>query len=591
MAKPDITARRKLREEKEDAEDGLKFVIDGAKIRCDLCTIPDGDLKTNYDAPSIQDKRVVTVVERDRTSLIFKGNCKKSFFRSSPCATVMKLGEWKNPGTVYFQDELAVLLRSTIKCEYGGVDIKIWDCGQRNEIINLDTTGLAVPDFTPDFDVKFELDQTENTIVPFGILDFENKEENQFFRFKYTLEKNNIDKLYFEIIAENGEQLYAYTCLKPVIIQNENKEHFFKTEKTSQIPMASAEATIGSPDFEPVDYTTMGSYTISWDGFDNDDIYDSTRFNGKEITARITAIKDNIPKTIAVDFSTKYNEVKWTDVKIDKKTKRIDVTLRVNLTDGGAQGLECNTFKIGEEISSETFTSNELDPFKDIVAKICPWDKIPEDIITPDKPIIKKRTRSFKELEKLAIEGLNYHWGRNRNHNEGKNVKINKVDFEVFINSINTNQNSIGGIKLIYNTNGNWLRSGNPDTIEDPMSAVGNLVSRKAICYNIAYIKNERWDYYEEESEDCDFMFTSAHEIGHTILKAYGGTIHSYGHKGSVNPYTQNKNENAVIFPLNGEIDIMPYYINRLNIDSFNKYIAVEKDVLSFIWLTKIKLK
>ncbi|SHL95044.1 PAAR-like protein [Flavobacterium chilense] len=145
MAKPDNTLKRKMREEKENAEDGLKFVIDGAKISCDLCTVPDGDLKANFDTPSIQDKRVVTVVEKDMTSLIFKGNCKKSPYSSSPCASVMKLTDWKDPGTVYFQDQLPVLLRSTIKCEYGGVDIKITDCGQRNLITNIDTIGAPVP--------------------------------------------------------------------------------------------------------------------------------------------------------------------------------------------------------------------------------------------------------------------------------------------------------------------------------------------------------------------------------------------------------------------------------------------------------------
>ncbi|KQB42745.1 PAAR-like protein [Flavobacterium aquidurense] len=149
MDKRDNSLRRKEREEKQEAKNGLKFVIDGAKIRCNSCTIPDGDLKANYDTASIQDKRVVTVVEKDMRSLIFKGNCKKSFMNLSPCASVMKLGEWKNPGTVYFQDELAVLLRSTIKCEYGGVDITIWDCGQRNVITNLDTLGAPVPEYTP----------------------------------------------------------------------------------------------------------------------------------------------------------------------------------------------------------------------------------------------------------------------------------------------------------------------------------------------------------------------------------------------------------------------------------------------------------
>ncbi|KOP39804.1 DUF4280 domain-containing protein [Flavobacterium sp. WLB] len=145
MAKPNITTKRKEREEKEDAEDGLKFVIDGAKLQCDLCTVPVGDLKVNYDTPSIQDKRVATIVEKDNSSLIFNGKCKKSPNSSSPCASVMKLADWKNVGTVYFQDESPLLLRSTIKCEYGGTDIKITDCGQRNVIEKIDTTGAPVP--------------------------------------------------------------------------------------------------------------------------------------------------------------------------------------------------------------------------------------------------------------------------------------------------------------------------------------------------------------------------------------------------------------------------------------------------------------
>lgn len=106
------------------------------------------------------------------------------------------------------------------------------------------------------------------------------------------------------------------------------------------------------------------------------------------------------------------------------------------------------------------------------------------------------------------------------------------------------------------------MRSGNPGTVEDPMSAIGNLISREAICYNVGYIKVEKWRYRFENNEDREFKETTAHEIGHTILKAYGGTIYSYGHKGSVNPYTQNENANATPYPISGEIDIMPYYTN-----------------------------
>jgi hypothetical protein len=160
MAKPDNTLKRKEREEKEDAEDGLKFVIDGAKLKCDLCIVPEGDLKVNYDTPSTQDKRTATVVEKDKKSVIFKGNCKKSPQSASPCASVMKLADWKDVGTVYFQDEFPLLLKSTIKCEYGGVDIKITDSAQRNVIEKIDTTGAPVPPMEKvdvDLIVEFEL--------------------------------------------------------------------------------------------------------------------------------------------------------------------------------------------------------------------------------------------------------------------------------------------------------------------------------------------------------------------------------------------------------------------------------------------------
>ncbi|MFD1606063.1 PAAR-like protein [Flavobacterium artemisiae] len=158
MAKPDNTLKRKEREEKEEAEDGLKFVIDGAKIKCDLCTAPDGEVKVSFDPPTIQDKKVVTVVEKDMSSLMFKGNCKKSPNQASPCASVMKLGDWKDVGTVYFQDQFPLLLKSTVKCDYGGTAIKITDCGQRNEVEKVDTTGAPVPPLEKvevDFIVKF----------------------------------------------------------------------------------------------------------------------------------------------------------------------------------------------------------------------------------------------------------------------------------------------------------------------------------------------------------------------------------------------------------------------------------------------------
>ena len=136
---------RKENEAEEKAEDGLKHVIDAAKIKCDLCVTPEGDLKVNFDTPTIQDKKTATIKEKDMTSLIFKGNCKKSPYSNSPCASVMQLADWKNTGTSLIQDQPPLLLKSTIKCNYGGTDIAITDCGQKCEPEEIDVVGVPVP--------------------------------------------------------------------------------------------------------------------------------------------------------------------------------------------------------------------------------------------------------------------------------------------------------------------------------------------------------------------------------------------------------------------------------------------------------------
>jgi hypothetical protein len=128
--------KKEAKEEKkkeEKASDGQKIVLDGAKLQCTLCTNPVGDLKVNFDTPTTQGKKTATVKEKDMKSLIFKGNCTKSPQSSSPCASMMQLGKWKDVGTSKVQEQFPLLLKSTIKCNYGGVDIKITDCGQRNE--------------------------------------------------------------------------------------------------------------------------------------------------------------------------------------------------------------------------------------------------------------------------------------------------------------------------------------------------------------------------------------------------------------------------------------------------------------------------
>lgn len=448
-----------------------------------------------------------------------------------------------------------------------------------------------------DFDIDFSLDASLRTVVPLGILDFGNNYENPFFAFNYSLSKSPVEALHFQITDESGKPIYNMGYLEPIVVTAPKKTKIAQDAK-AQTPVLNLENPIKSWKYESVfkahlltepDFTQPGSYTIFWDGFNNEEVYDSKNFDNKRLIAKITAVKGGIQKSIEIDFTTEYDKVKWVDVLINRKSKKIDVTLRVNLKDGGAEGFEPQNYR--EPLDDPRIPSRRRHPSEGVPKEYRDRMGYPP-IMTP--------TRNYQQLEQLAIEGLNYHWGRNNNHAVAKNVMIAEQPYEVNMNAINLDddEKAIDDISLVYNTNGPWMRSGNPGTIEGIISLIGNLVSREAICYNVGYLKySNGWGYRRESQEDPEFKDTSAHEIGHTILKAYGGTTYSYGHKGSVTVATQSKKSTAPELPLSGEIDLMPYY--RENVlggeasqpNYHARRVAAEKDVLSLLWLTKIKVR
>lgn len=404
-----------------------------------------------------------------------------------------------------------------------------------------------------DFQIQIKRKTNKNTFVPLGVPAYSGTKENEFIEFEIEVSQNAIDSFIIEI-EQGGTTIYTVNS------------------GTNGLPK-----TYG-----------VGKHIFKWDGFDKNGIYDSTSFlNGKLKAIVKGKFNGKEKKADTGEFSFEYKEVKWVDTKIDKNTNRIDITLRVNLKDGGAKGIDCYE------------KDTDPDPKLRIPVKVCPWDKIPKSRIKYyGKTPIKTRAKSFTDLEQLAIDGLNYHWGRNQNHFIAKNASINGTQYEVYVNTINTKVDAMDDVSLVFNTNNSWMRSGNPGTVEDPISFVGNIVSREAICYNVGYIKySDDWGYNNLNGENIEFKDTSAHEIGHTILKAYGGTFYSYGHKGSVNTVTQSRKPSAPKIPIKGEIDIMPYYNNNSlgneysQKDYHKRRVASKKDVLSLVWLTKIELK
>ncbi|CAA0209226.1 conserved hypothetical protein [Tenacibaculum maritimum] len=369
--------------------------------------------------------------------------------------------------------------------------------------------------------------------IPLGIPDFKGKKDRDFIQVSYLIEGNDAVELTIQI-RDGGKIIYQE-----------------KITDSSKL--------------------TKGEHRWKWNGFDSNGIYDSTVFTtAKDLNIYTIAIdnEENYSRK-RVEFTAKYSEVKWVDVKINKNTKRIDVTLRVNLKDGGEIGTEKDCTQVG----SGQYSS---------IKTVCPWKKIPEkDIKRNGKPPIKSRTKSFKDLKQLALEGLSYHWGRNKNHFIAKNVDINGELYEVFVNAINTTENAIAPLSTKFVTNGSPGRSRNWELSRILYFNIGYL------DFSSWYNLSSDWRYRSLTFATDLFRETSAHEIGHEVLLAYGGHIYSKKHKETS---TILQSENAGLKYPSGEIDLMKYF-DEVYAPDFRKVIASEKDVLSLIWLTKLELK
>ena len=581
--------KREEQKKEEQKTESQLFIINQAKIKMNSHM---GTFKVLNDVPTIQDKPVGTMVEKSPANF--------SFLDGFQVLSV--IGDWQDTGTAKYQDNNALIKKSTLMVtgkmpppsapiETG--KIEFIDSGQINVIEKINTSGIPVPENeNPDFDIKISLCKDGySTVVPMGILDFENKYENAFFAFEYTLSSNDIDKLTLEIIDENDKTIYGENYVPEVIIPIGKKENvrtslekglkeFLKREgKPSRIwEWMEVYRDFNIP---KNDYTKPGHYILFWNGFDGEGIYDSSIFDKKTFRARLTGTKGEKKKTAEVSFKTEYAEVNWVDVRIDQNNKRIDTTLRVNLKDGGAEGLSCGSKTVRksdyEEAAQRMGVQNPIE--EDFTLTFCDWYKIPQEVIEEEqKEPIKERTKSFEELRDMAFEGINKHWSRHAG-NIGGGIQIGEDFYEVFVNA-EQNEKGMVAPRIIYFTNSensNFNRSHNW------------FLSRK-LFYKVGYVKGNIWKYIDENKALLDFQETSAHEIGHKLLEDYGGKTYSYKHKGS-STWGQSPLKGTT-YPTTGEIDLMKYVDEDfLPKDFYERVVLSKEDVIGILWLSKIKVK
>lgn len=136
-----------------------EFVIDGAKLKCTLCSKPEGKLVVTSNTVSLQDKFWATEDDKGKPNLIFQGNCLKFSNNPPPCTGVIAVTKWENTAIgVKVNDKAALLESSMIMCTTGGVPITI-----------IDTTQQDIPTDLPELEPLEEVKLVTSVIGPFDV--------------------------------------------------------------------------------------------------------------------------------------------------------------------------------------------------------------------------------------------------------------------------------------------------------------------------------------------------------------------------------------------------------------------------------------
>lgn len=299
---------------------------------------------------------------------------------------------------------------------------------------------------------------------------------------------------------------------------------------------------------------------IKWDGFVKDTYNSNFMTNPKGVKFRIKGFFCGYEKaTDEKIFIFEYCDKNWMDVIINKRTKNIIINLRVSFQDNGDIGL----------------------------AGVGP-DLVPKAVLQQfNKPSLKQRTESYDQLKKIALDGMNYYWSRNRNHLVGKNITVNGQPYEVTVNAVESSKMCMPKILLMFSSN-----------IEPPRSC--NWAVLRIAYYITGYLeftywlKINSWTYWDKNRSDNDFKYTFAHEMGHEILLAYGGESYSKKHKGSSTLISQSP-ATGTTYPRTGEIDLMKYADENTTDPSiqqfFERSVAANEDVASLMYISGIKRK
>ena len=203
------------------------FVIDGAKVKFGPHI---GTFKVLNKTPTIQSKTIGTEIEKSPANFTFMDGFQ-----------LLTLTQWQDVGTVKFQDNLALIKKSTImgtgkmppaNAPIESGKIEFIDSGQINAPKNIDTTGMPLPEYVP----KPQIIEVYYTDLEGNKIDKRKIGQEMYL----VIEGNKLEgkKANFDLYDNEMDFEYNGEHLKDDIL----KGYTFKNPKTEKIKLKAIEA-------------------------------------------------------------------------------------------------------------------------------------------------------------------------------------------------------------------------------------------------------------------------------------------------------------------------------------------------------------
>lgn len=174
-----------------------------------------------------------------------------------------------------------------------------------------------------------------------------------------------------------------------------------------------------------------------------------------------------------------------------------------------------------------------------------------------------------EELTELFVKGVEKYWSREAA--KGVRIEGDLYEVRVHVATFSQSENDVLGIDIHRTNSKKYARSHNFGVID------------AQIYYNAGAYKTKA-------AADDRFMYTAAHEFGHSVLQTAGDTHFSVTHKGSTTIWQKTHDASPTYPPSPDEIDMMFYYSESDPADFYSRVRASDGDILRMLSMCGVEL-